>query len=63
MGVPQGSILSVTLFLVKINSIAQCLKPDVDSDLFTHTISPYFVLVIDRNMINTSYAKKPGKSP
>ena len=27
MGVPQGSILSVTLFSVKINSIPQCLKP------------------------------------
>ena len=30
MGVPQGSILSVTLFSVKINSITQCLKPGVD---------------------------------
>ena len=26
MGVPQGSILSVTLFSVKINSITQCLN-------------------------------------
>ena len=34
MGVPQGSILSVTLFSVKINSIAQCLKPDVDCSLY-----------------------------
>ena len=31
--VPQGSILSVTLFSVKINSIAQCLKPGVDCSL------------------------------
>ena len=30
MGVPQCSILSVTLFSVKINSITQCLKPGVD---------------------------------
>ena len=30
MGVPQGSILSVILFSMKINSIAQCLKPGVD---------------------------------
>ena len=29
MGVPQGGILSVTLFSVKINSITQCLKPGV----------------------------------
>ena len=34
MGVPQGSILSVTLFSVKINSIAQCLKPGVDCSLY-----------------------------
>ena len=33
MGVPQGSILSVTLFPVNINSINQCLKPDVDCSL------------------------------
>ena len=34
MGVPQGSILSVSLFSVKINSIAQCLKPGVDCSLY-----------------------------
>ena len=34
MGVPQGSILSVTLFSVKINSIAQCLEPGVDCSLY-----------------------------
>ena len=34
MGVPQGSILSVTLFSVKINSITQCLKPGVESCLY-----------------------------
>jgi len=34
MGVPQGSILSVTLFSVKINSITQCLTPGVDSCLY-----------------------------
>ncbi|OOZ12049.1 hypothetical protein BOW27_11840 [Solemya velum gill symbiont] len=26
MGVPQGSILSVTLFSIKINSIVSCMK-------------------------------------
>ena len=31
---PQGSILSVTLFSVKINNITQCLKPDVDYSLY-----------------------------
>ena len=34
MGVPQGSILSVTLFSVNINSITHCLKPGVDCSLY-----------------------------
>ena len=35
MGVPQGSsILSVTIFSLKINSITQCLKPGVDCSLY-----------------------------
>jgi len=34
MGVPQGSILSVTLFNIKINSITKCLTPGVDCSLY-----------------------------
>ena len=34
MGIPQGSILSVTLFSVKFNNITQCLKPGVDCSLY-----------------------------
>jgi hypothetical protein len=34
MGVPQGSILSVTLFIIKINSIVGCVRPEVDNSLF-----------------------------
>ena len=34
MGVPQGSILSVTLFSLKLNSITRCLKPGVDCSLY-----------------------------
>ena len=34
MGVPQGSILSVTLFIVKINSITRCIRNGVDRSLF-----------------------------
>jgi len=34
MGVPQGSILSVTLFNIKINSITKCLAPGVDCSLY-----------------------------
>ena len=30
-GVPQGSILSVTLLNIKINSITNCLNPEVDT--------------------------------
>ena len=34
MGVPQGSILLVSLFSLKINRIIQCLKPGVDCSLY-----------------------------
>ena len=33
-GVPQGSILSVTLFSIKMNSIVEALKPGVDCGLY-----------------------------
>ena len=33
-GVPQGSILSVTLFSIKINNITKCLSPGVDGSLY-----------------------------
>jgi hypothetical protein len=34
MGVPQGSILFVTLFILKINPIVECLPPGVRSSLY-----------------------------
>ena len=34
MGVPQGSILSVTLFSIKINSIAKCLNSNTSCSLY-----------------------------
>ena len=34
MGVPQGSILSVTLFSLKINSLAKVLSKDVERSLY-----------------------------
>ena len=33
MGVPQGSILSVTLFALKINSIVKAICPNVECSL------------------------------
>ena len=33
-GIPQGSILLVTLFNIKINSITNCLNPGIDKYLF-----------------------------
>ena len=33
-GVPQGSILSVTLFNIKINSITKCLTPGIEDYLY-----------------------------
>ena len=33
-GVPQGSILSVTLFSLKINSIVNCLRRDIECSLY-----------------------------
>ena len=33
-GVPQGSILSVTLFSLKINNIVKTLNPGVDCSLY-----------------------------
>ena len=34
MGVPQGSILSVTLFSIKINSLAEVLRGDINGSLY-----------------------------
>ena len=33
-GVSQGSILSITLFYIKINSITKCLTPEIDGYLY-----------------------------
>jgi exonuclease III len=39
MGVPQGSILSVTLFSLKINSIVSCIKPDIECSLYVDDLA------------------------
>ena len=41
-GVPQGSILSVTLFSLKINSIVSCLLPDIECSLYVDDLAIYY---------------------
>ena len=38
-GVQQGSILSVTLFSLKINSIISCLLPDIKCSLYVDDLA------------------------
>ena len=41
-GVPQGSILSVTLFSLKINSNVSCLLPDIKCSLYVDDTAIYY---------------------
>ena len=41
-GVLHGSILSVTLFSVNINSIVSCLLPDVNGSLYVDDLAMYY---------------------
>ena len=47
MGVPQGSILSVTLFGLKINSIVQVLRPTLEGSLF---VDDFLLCMRSKNM-------------
>ena len=47
MGVPQGSILSPTLFNIKMNSIVKVLKPGVDCSLY---VDDFVVCYKSKNM-------------
>ena len=49
-GVPQGSILLVTLFNIKINSITNCLNPGIDKYLFVDD----FCITSSSNYIRTA---------
>jgi ribonuclease HI len=46
-GVPQGSILSVTLFGLKINNIVKCLSPGVDCSLY---VDDFLICYRSKNM-------------
>ena len=47
MGVPQGSILSVTLFILKINSIADVISSSFGKSLF---VDDFSISYSSRNM-------------
>ena len=50
-GVPQGSILSVTLFSLKINNIVSCLLPDIKCSLLVYDLAIYMeYLLIRKNL-------------
>ena len=44
MGVPQGCILSVTLFGVRINNIVKAINPVVDCSLY---VDDFVIYVLD----------------
>ena len=46
-GVPQGCILSVTLFSLKINNIVKCLNPGVDCSLY---VDDFLICYRSKNM-------------
>ena len=46
-GVPQGSILSATLFSLKINNIVKCLNPGVDCSLY---VDDFLICYRSKNM-------------
>ena len=62
MGVPQGSILSVTLFALKINSIVKAISPGVECSLYVddflivyrskyiHIIERHLQRIIERHL-------------
>ena len=49
MGVPQGSILSVTLFSIKINSLAKVLNDNIEGSLY---VDDFQVCYRGKNMNN-----------
>jgi len=64
MGVPQRSILSVTLFALKINSIVKSVSPGVECSLYVDDFlicyRSKFVHIIERHLqqtLNTVYTR------
>jgi hypothetical protein len=49
MGVPQGSILSVTLFSIKINSLAKIVSDNIEGSLY---VDDFLICYWGKNMNN-----------
>ena len=47
VGVPQGSILSVSLFIIKINSVTSCLPPEIKGSLY---VDNFLICFNSKNM-------------
>ena len=48
IGIPQGSILSVILFIIKINKITTCLSPEINGSLY---VDDFFICYNSKNMV------------
>ena len=55
-GVPQGSILSVTLFAIKMNSLVKVIPPEIHSSLFVDDVQ---IAYSDYNMQNVLKRLQP----
>ena len=48
IGVPQGSILSMILFMIKINKITTCLSPEINGSLY---VDDFLICYCSKNMV------------
>ena len=48
IGVAQGSILSVILFMIKINKITTCLPPEINGSLY---VDNFLISYSSKNMV------------
>jgi len=55
IGVPQGSILSITLFCLKINSIVKALCPGVECSLY---VDDFVMLLVKTNSYHREASSK-----
>jgi len=67
MGVPQGSILSVTLFCLKISSIIKAVCPDVDYSVYVDDFLICYcskhIHIIERHLQRCPISYRNGLTP